>query len=652
MSAASTKLRLVTDSLVNLVSGLGTVKDKNVFNQYVSTELTQQQLDAAFRSDWVARKAVCIPADDATREWRAWQADEKQIETLEEAERALGLQRKVRSAIRRARLYGGSAIVLGVGSENYEKELNVETVARGDLKYIHVVSRHEVSVGEVVRDVLSPFHGEPAYYQFARPDGNQVRVHPSRVVRLIGAEVLDPMLGQQCWGDSILMAVDDAIKNVGVTSNGVAQLVHEAKIDFIRLPGLMEQVATAEYRARLVERFQLANVTKSVANAVLLDKEEEWERVTTSFAGMPDVLRLYISIAAGAVDIPVTRLLGESARGLNATGEGDLRNHYDRVGADQRNDVGPSLARLDEVLIRSALGARDPNIYYEWNPLWQMDEAQKADVAVKKAQAHKIDVDLGLIDPNVLRDARQNQLVEDGTYPGLEAALEDAGEPEDISERDPQVQEQFGRSKQIAKDYSPDQPREKGGPDGGQWTRAGFGSASGDVTRVKGNFTREERGSVRNYQDISYEDWNRCLRKGNLESCKIKYPGDEEFYAGGLGDLVTAIDKSSITKDAILYRGIEGAGGLDADSLKNSVGKTITIGGFTSTTRVREVMDDFGGKTIFEIYAQKGTKGLSISGHEKEVLLPHNSQFYVQSVLPDLGKKSTVVRVVYLGQKS
>jgi hypothetical protein len=81
---------------------------------------------------------------------------------------------------------------------------------------------------------------------------------------------------------------------------------------------------------------------------------------------------------------------------------------------------------MDEVIIRTSLGARDPSIFYEWNSLWQLDEPQKADIALKKAQATKLDADMGLVPTVALAKGRENQLVEDGTYPGLESAIEDA----------------------------------------------------------------------------------------------------------------------------------------------------------------------------------------------------------------------------------
>jgi len=411
------------DSLTNLLSGMGTSSDKITFTRYALISLTTAQLEAAYRSDWIARKVIDIPAFDATREWRAWQAEKDAITKLEEAEKGFALQPKLLLALQRARLYGGGALILGLDQGKEDEPVDLEAVKQGSLKYIHAVSRFEITAGDVEMDIRSPYYGEPKYYE-SRSTAANIRLHPSRVVRLIGAPILDVQQSNG-WGDSILQIVNDAIVATGVVAGGIAALVQEAKIDVIKIPGLMDQISVKEYEERLKKRFGLASDAKSIYKMLLLDKEEEWERITANFSGMPDVLKVYLLIASGAADIPATRMLGQSPAGLSATGESDTRNYYDRVHTEQRVILTPALTRMDEVLIRSALGTRPPEIFYEWNSLWQLDETQKAEIASKKANAFKIDVDAALIPGDVLREARVNQLIEDGTYPGLETIIEE-----------------------------------------------------------------------------------------------------------------------------------------------------------------------------------------------------------------------------------
>jgi uncharacterized protein len=429
MSVTAGPVSWFRDGLINLLSGLGGPQDKAMGGRWVFTPLLQVELEAAYRGDWISRKVVDIPAQDATREWRHWQADDKQIGAIEAEEKRLKLQSKVKQAMIKARLYGGSALIMGVnqGGSNMEP-LEVERVGKGALQFVHVVAQHELSAGQLITQLDSPWFGEPEYYMRSIAGGatsDQLKIHPSRVVRFVGAHLPDTIMEQgTVWGDSVLQAVNQAVQNASLVSGSIASLIDELKVDVYKIPDLSERIANKEYQELLRNRFAYANMVKSTNHALVMDKEEEWDRVQLNVAGMPDLQKQYLLIAAAAADIPATRFLAQSPVGLNATGDSDIRNYYDNISDDQNNDLTPRLERLDEVLVRSSLGDKPDNIYFEWESLWQVDDEQKAKNAQLRAQAFKIDVDSGLIPDPVLSEARVNQLVEDGTYPGLDGLME------------------------------------------------------------------------------------------------------------------------------------------------------------------------------------------------------------------------------------
>jgi uncharacterized protein len=421
------------DSFENLMTGLGGVTDKMTGMTFRVTEMTRPEQDAAYRGDWIARKVVDCPAKDATREWRSWQADKDDITKIEALEDKLALQRKVFIGLQMARLYGGAALILGAETGSMEQELVPERVKKDGLKFVHVVSRHDISAhGQMNWDLTSPLYGQPEFW--TRTQGGMEKLHPSRVVRLLGNQAFDPAIINTGWGDSSLQVVKDAVFAAGAVMSSTAQAVQEMKIDIVRTPGLVEQIGSKDYLDRLTKRFGAASTMKGVFHMLLLDKEEEWERIEQTFTGLPDVLKMYLLIASGAADIPATRLLGQSPAGLSATGESDMRNYYDSIKAEQNSVLRPALETLDRIVQMASLGKINEDIHYEWDPLWQMDDKQRAEVAKSKADTFKADNDAGLIPPEVLRDARINQLIEDGTYPGLEQILEEFGPLEDIEE--------------------------------------------------------------------------------------------------------------------------------------------------------------------------------------------------------------------------
>ena len=417
----------IGDSLANLTTGMGGTGDKSRATRFVHHAMNPQEAHDAYRGDWLSRRIIDTPANDATREWRAWQASEDQIEKLEAEEKRLNVPGTVNRVIKMARVFGGAGIVIGIkGETDPRKPLDPETIRAEDIAYLLVLPRHKLTASEVDW-TPGPTYGIPRFYSMPAGNEGQVEIHHSRVVRFIGAEVFDTEASElHGWGDPILEPIRDAVVAAGTTIQEIANLVHEAKIDILGIPRLSERVAVQADKEKLLARTALAQIAKSNHGILLRDSAEEYTQKQISFAQMPELIQTYLQIASGAADIPATRLLGQSPAGMNSTGESDLINYYDRVGADQRTNYQPRLEVLDECLIRSALGSRPPEIHYEWRPLWQLSAKDKAEVASKKAATTKVYKDAGLLPETALAKAVKNQLIEDGVYPGLESAMAEA----------------------------------------------------------------------------------------------------------------------------------------------------------------------------------------------------------------------------------
>lgn len=435
-------LTFARDSLTNLVSRLGTDRDKASHSAYALGQLDEQQILAAYKTAWLPRKIVDIPAFDSVRAWRDWQAESDQIEKIEDEEKRLNVKGKVHEAKVKARLWGGAAIMIGTGDVNPAEPLGVERIGAGGLQYLTVLTKRNLSSGEIDKDPASEFYGKPKVYTLSNASDGMVEIHPSRLVIFQGSPQPDQDFAADGWGDSVLQSTMDAIKQADGTAANIASLVFEAKIDIIRIPNFMSSLADEGYKQKIIERYTLANTGKGINGTLMLDKEEEYESKSANFATLPDVLDRFLQIVSGAADIPATRLLGQSPAGQNATGVADMKNYHDRLSAMQEIEMTPAMARLDECIIRSALGTRDPSIYYRWTPLEQMSEREKADIFKLKADAARIIAGTGgtsepLMPIEALSDALVNELVEDGSLSGLEAAIAEYGKLSEQEEEDP-----------------------------------------------------------------------------------------------------------------------------------------------------------------------------------------------------------------------
>jgi uncharacterized protein len=425
----------ITDGLANVAAGLGTSRDKNFYNEYMPVVgLGQMVLENMFRGSWLARRIVSTPANDMTREWvsLSWEGkatDENGPKAIKKAEAQFGIKRKVNEAIRWGRLHGGAGIVIGIKNQDPAEPLDLATVKKDSLAYLRVFDRWRLTAltGQLDSESNANF-GLPLFYML---DGS-MKIHWSRVVRFGG----DPLpyrawLENQMWDDSVLQAPLSSVKAYDAVTGGIASMIWEANVDIIKTPGFFDYIGTKEGEAKLIQRFQAAATMKSFNRLLVMDKEEEYAQKTTQFSGVVATIGEFRNDLSGACGVPITRLWGNSASGLNATGEGDEVNYYDDIAGRQETDMIPQLTRIYDVVVPSTLGKMPEEFEIEANSLWQMSDKEKAELQKLRAERDQIYLDRGVITEGV--SARQ--LRADGTYSEMtdedvEMAEELAQEPE------------------------------------------------------------------------------------------------------------------------------------------------------------------------------------------------------------------------------
>lgn len=406
------------DGLQNVVAGLGTDRDKMSYGSYeLPRLLLRQELENMYRSSWLAKRIINAVADDMTREWRTVifdDDDDKRQFAIEKAEKKLRVRPQINEALRLSRLYGGALVIIGTKDKDMSKPLNPETIRKGDLQWLRVVDRWRIASGPVrTTDLASPNFGLPEHYILAE---STVQVHHSRVLRFDGQKLpYFAWMQNGMWHDSELQHVIDSIMNADTTSKGIATMLFEANVDVVTSEGLSDAVATKEGEARVTKRFQLAAMMKSFNRMLLLDGGETYEKKSNQFANLDKIWLQFMVDVCGAADIPMTRLFGQSAAGLNATGDNDVRNYYDMISAKQEAELRAQLEYLDEILVRSELGTMPDDYRFDFNSLWQMSDSEMATIQKTRAERDQIYLNAGVVTEGVVA----RELKEDGTYKNL-----------------------------------------------------------------------------------------------------------------------------------------------------------------------------------------------------------------------------------------
>lgn len=404
----------VTDgAYVNFATNLGTGRDKASHGKFVKNiALGDHDFEAAYE-DWLAKKIINRPVQDMLRAgWFYTGIKEAQAKKMADEVNRLHLPRKLYTALKYTRLYGKAYILIGFSGGSLEDSIDWDGVRRGELQFFTVLKKSQVEIAQGTA-LIPPSQNngdpnQPEYYQVRTIEGSQTKhkVHYKRLVEIKNGEE----------AESVLLAIYRTLLQFVGTNSAGASLVHEAKIDVIQMPGLID--ALKSRMKDTVERFAAAAFMKSINGMLVLDASEKYESKTNNFGGLPELMREFAAQTAAAADIPFTVLFGQTTSGLNNSGEFDLRNYYDRINTDQQWFLHPVLLPLLRLIYQSLFGKAPVGMDIKFYPLWQLDYKTRSEVERNNAER-----DAKYLEKGIVNEAHvAKQLREDGTYDYIDDA--------------------------------------------------------------------------------------------------------------------------------------------------------------------------------------------------------------------------------------
>lgn len=395
-----------SDGWENVLTGLGTGRDKTQYGYFrASCRISDQELTDLFNHHDLARRIVSLRPSDCYREGFKVEIkdDNEQAEEINKAIKERGIVNQFRRATVFGRLQGGGLIIGGLDDgQSQDKPLDEENISR--LRYLTFLDKRYVTVLSYYEDPEADKFMEPEVYQISAPNGKMLAaVHESRCIRFGGAET-DERTARELggWDFSVLQNCYNTLRAFENNWQAINVLISDASQGVMTIKGLINTLATPGGRAAMQTRMEIMDMTRSVARAVVLDADhgEGFTRVSTSFAGLPDLLDRGMMRMSAAAEVPVTRLFGRSAAGMNATGEGDEAVYYDGIKAEQGKEVEPKLRKVVTWICKSKDGPTQGKVPEEFTltfpSLWQPTPKEQAETEKTFAERDKIMLD-GLV---------------------------------------------------------------------------------------------------------------------------------------------------------------------------------------------------------------------------------------------------------------
>lgn len=411
---------LRVDGWQNSTTGLGSSRDKAMASAfYAAPRLSDQTLENLYEGDDMAARIVDAPIDDALRQGIGIKiaadegedadiTDQKQLEAdIMGALDELNAVEKIGEAAAWGRLYGGGTVwPLTDDPGAVDQPLILESVRK--INSLFVLDKRDIYPAKWDSDPKSLTFGEPLLFQVVQSSAINGKaapvtmVHASRLITFGGIRTSwRKKIENSGWSTSVLQRVYDALQMFHTGWQSTGHLLTDASQGVYKLEGLINMLASGEKDA-LQTRMQVVDMGRSVVRAIMLDAEKEsYERIATSFAGIPDVLKQFELRLAAAAGMPLTVLMGQSPAGMNATGESDRGLWDDKVKAVQTFNLKPRIERLVSILMHSQQGPTKGVVPDNWSvtfpPLRQMTETETADLRGKVATADKAYVDMGAV---------------------------------------------------------------------------------------------------------------------------------------------------------------------------------------------------------------------------------------------------------------
>lgn len=393
---------------LSLGLGGGNALSSGAFINSVLNNFNWLKLRAMYSSNFLCRRLVEMQAEDMTREGIQVKGtiEPDKIKQLMSNWSNLAIQKKLFETISMARLYGGAIAYIDIEEQLPSTPLDLNTIRKDQFKGLKVLDRWQLwpSFEDFdVRDnmpnyytVLSPYDWNMQFftqddYKKLEKYKTEVTIHRSRVVRCDGdfLPTID-FLQNQRWYSSILVTSMDVITSYLTASAALAAAAYKSSFRVIKVDKMYEvlnQGVDGQAAQNLMGFVQALKITESTENVTVLSTNDSIDILNYDLNGLILALTKFENQLCTAVSTPATKLLGETAKGLNATGTEETRLYYDKVKNEQEN-MRPDFYKLLQIMYISTFGEQPPqDLDFDFTPLWQLDSNQKAVITQQVTQS-------------------------------------------------------------------------------------------------------------------------------------------------------------------------------------------------------------------------------------------------------------------------
>lgn len=420
-----------SDSWSSVLTGIGTRShDKREQASFQARRLSYPEAIELWRGDAMAARIIeLLPASCFAKGYdlvvREGAVDQDFLDDVNDRMGELKVDDVLEKAYQYERAYGGSAILMGIDDGGaYDEPLIIERAR--SLDSLTLMEPLEIYPATYYTDMSSPKYGMPEYYRQQAftvsgagtvigvtdkraPNPTNMLIHESRLIVFAGISVSryqrnDTMMGP-LWGDSILIRIIEALRDYNIAWASAGILTTDFSTAVISIENLMSIVA--KHPQKLAERMRATTMMQSNARAMLIDKNEKYQRESTNLAGLAEVMDRLSQRLASDGDIPLSMLITGSPEGLGQPGQNDVVMFQDRTRTAQRRRMTSPVKLLAKTVMQTLRKRKLPKrIDVEWRNLVHQSDKDIAETQLTQARVDNLNIKSGMITPDEARKSR------------------------------------------------------------------------------------------------------------------------------------------------------------------------------------------------------------------------------------------------------
>lgn len=347
-----------------------------------------------------------VMAEEMTRNWievKSRKDGDPDIEVMERALVKYDVRRLIHEAVRHDSMFGVAHVYIDTGTKD-DNELSKplffdpRKIPKGSLKGFKVIDPTWIypAMYNAQWPLADDFYKPKAWFVMGKT------IDESRLMSIVSRPVPDILKPSYNFGGlSLTQLMEDYVVDWRDAKKNVIKILRTLRMRALKT----DMDARLQVPGEFDKRIKLFTQYQDNFGIWALDREEDLVHMQTSLSELSNLLSNYQDQLCIPSRITNLKLLGNAPAGLNASGDSELETWHETVSGYQDGELRRPLENIFKIIQLSEFGEIKEDIYFEFRPLDEISEKERAEISKLKVEAIAIAADSMLVSSEEARDA-------------------------------------------------------------------------------------------------------------------------------------------------------------------------------------------------------------------------------------------------------